>query len=98
LRLDLKQPREREVKYRFIDLANAPVPAKRSSEQRTIATEIVLALEPGKVAVVAPDRPEGMRSLKVYLTQAAKRKGRAVKTWDADGQVYVALKEPAHQA
>lgn len=79
------------MKFKMIDANEAPGLAKPVNKSRQIVTQMINELEPGKVAVITPEKDESIRGLKSTATRAGNREDRKVKAWDVDGRVYVRL-------
>ena len=79
------------MKYQLIDRSKAPDPRNPTSKAARQFEELVDALAPGKVARVEPQGTETVRGVKAAITRAAKRRGRPVRSWGADGKVYAEL-------
>ncbi len=83
------------MKYSLIDREKAPQRegASAPSERRRQSEQLVAALVPAKVAKIELGPKDTPRGIKASLTRAAKRQGRVVRSWDANGVVYAELAE-----
>lgn len=79
------------MRVKMIESAEAPRSGKPVNKGMTEVTELVLSLEPGKVAMITPEKDQNIRGLKSRFTRAGNREGRKVSVWDVDGRVYVEL-------
>lgn len=81
--------------YKIVDASKAPAkPVKNSaSKSAEYSREIILNLEPGKVAVVEPDDGQSQRGIKVSIGRVSSRMNRKVTSYSVDGDpnVYISL-------
>jgi hypothetical protein len=86
------------VPYKIVDAAEAPAkPVKSGSKSAGYFREIILQLEPGKVAVIEPEEAQSPRGIKVSVGRVASSMGTKVTSWSIgdDPTVYVELNEAA---
>jgi hypothetical protein len=82
------------VKYELIDASAAPPkPASPQNKRQQMVQSIILDLVPGKVARVQLEGKEAPRGVKTSLTRAAKKMGKSINVWDAQGAVYAEIAE-----
>ena len=81
------------MKYSLIDRGKAPQPKAKPASAAALFDGLVASLVLGKAARVEPTGKGTPRGLKASITRAARRAGRTVRSWDADGKVYAELVE-----
>lgn len=81
------------MEMELIQPSEAPIVKKATSRTGKQSEELVAALVPGMVGKVTLPRTISVRGAKVSLTRAARRLGKELKLWDADGIVYMQLEE-----
>ena len=81
------------MRYDLIDAENAPRPHPKMNQRGALMEAIVSELTTGEAARIQLEGPETVRGTKASLSRAAKRLGRSIVTWDAEGRVYAELDE-----
>ena len=83
------------MKVKMIDATEAPDAKPPLNKMRQEVAELVMSLEPGKVAVITPEKDQSLRGLKSSFTRAGNREGKKLKVYDHDGKLYVGLVDTA---
>ena len=83
------------MKFSLIDRSKAPEPKTKAGGTTSQFDKVVNSLVPGKAARIEPQGKETPRGIKVSISRAAKRNGKRVRSWDADGKVYAELVDEA---
>jgi hypothetical protein len=82
------------LKYELIDAATAPPkPATAQNKRQMTVQTIVMELVPGKAARVQLEGNETAKGVKASITRMARRLGKSVNVWDAQGAVYAEVAE-----
>jgi hypothetical protein len=84
----------RLMKVKMIDAASVTPPPRQQSAKARAAMELIsnLYAESGsKVAQIEPDVDESIRGLKTSISRQAKTMNKAVRVWDQNGSVFVAV-------
>ena len=82
------------MRYTLIDAETAPSkPGGPMNKRAALVQSIVSDLVPGKAARIELDGTETTRGTKASISRAAKKLGRTVTVWDAEGVVYAELSE-----
>ena len=82
------------MKYELIEASAAPPkPASAQNKRQAIVQSIVTDLVPGKAARIQLEGNEAARGVKASLTRMARRMGKSINVWDADGAVYAEVAE-----
>ncbi len=76
------------VKYLDPDKAPAP-PPKQGPSRADYFRQLLTDLPDDKVAEVTPEADQSIRGMKVSIGRVASGMGWSVRTWDADGKVYI---------
>ncbi len=82
------------MKYQMIDAREAPPkPAARPSRRGQLLMQLISDLAVGRVARIDLEGTETTRGTKTSISRVAKRMGRTVSSWDAEGVVFVELSD-----
>lgn len=83
------------AEFSVIKESEAPRPVR---QPRSLAArmrqyeQFVQEVAPGKVGKLSPSGGESVRALTLRISRAAKRTGRSVQTWVAEGEVYFSVR------
>lgn len=80
------------MKFRYIDVSDAPKPLKASTPSALETLRIIDELKPGTVVRIWPDTSQSLRGLKTSFTRLSRRQGVELTVWSEPGDEFVRVR------